>query len=131
MASTENKNMNHDPRSVEDRREHCRFQMLEFARMNIDGQDETASVVTDISLGGLQVRSRNQYASGAIVDVSIGRGDLEPIRMKAEIRYSLPVKKSDLFATGLKFVGDKDAPDTKVWVEYVHQIFREQGEELV
>jgi c-di-GMP-binding flagellar brake protein YcgR len=84
----------------------------------------------DLSLGGLQLRSRHQYEAGSIVDVSIGRGDTEPIALKAEVRYSLPVKKSDLFATGLKFV-TMDEASTHKWVDYVHNVFKDQGENLL
>lgn len=114
----------------DNRREHQRFSLLEFARLKIGDVEETSSVLVDISLGGLQVRSRNQYPAGATVAVSIGRGDIEPITVQAEIRYSLPIKKSDLYATGLRIVGNGDDL-TRKWVTYVHEIFKIQGEALL
>ncbi|MBX3097327.1 MAG: PilZ domain-containing protein [Fimbriimonadaceae bacterium] len=116
--------------SYADRREHQRFMMLEFARLKIGDIEESSSVLVDISLGGLQVRSRNQYPAGGMVTVTIGRGDIEPISIQAEIRYSLPIKKSDLFATGLKLAGN-DGELTRKWVTYVHEIFKLQGEALL
>jgi hypothetical protein len=116
--------------SGSDRREHQRFVMLEFARLKIGEIEETSSVLVDVSLGGMQVRSRYQYQAGAIVSVTVGRGDIEPVTVQAEIRYSLPIKKSDLFATGLRIVAS-DSEKTRQWVAYVHEVFKQQGESLL
>ncbi len=121
---------NQETLSAENRREHKRFVMLEYAKIKLADEAESSSVLVDLSLGGLQLRSRHQYEAGSIVDVSIGRGDTEPIALKAEVRYSLPVKKSDLFATGLKFV-TMDEASTHKWVDYVHNVFKDQGEDLL
>ncbi len=122
------------PQSGQDRREHSRLVLLEYARIkaaNESGQhEEASSVLVDVSLGGLQVRSRKQYEQGSIVSVTIGRGDIKPIELNAEVRYSLPIAKSDLFATGLKF-RDNSREQTEDWVNFVHAIFKEQGEALL
>jgi hypothetical protein len=123
-------NPNISASSAADRREHPRFVLLEYARIKSLEQTETSSVLVDVSLGGLQVRSRYQYEAGSTVEVTIGRGDLEPVTLNAEVRYSLPIAKSDLFATGLKFDG-KDRTNNVSWAQYVNAILQTQGEALL
>ena len=114
-----------------DIRKHARFELLEYAII-IDQttQESVRSVVIDVSLGGLQVRSRHNFPMGANYRLSIGRADSDPLVVEAEARYCVPIENTDLYATGFRC-----SPTTSVqriqWVDYVHSIFQSQGEHLV
>ena len=70
-----------------DRRRHARFELLDYAIVTKDGDEEsTRSVIVDISLGGLQLRSRQPFESGASYSLQIGRGETDPIIIIAEAR---------------------------------------------
>ena len=120
-----------EPIDYADRRRHARFELLDYAIIE-DKQDSTQvrSVVVDISLGGLQIRSRTQFKPLEILYMTIGRGNNVPVRIRAEVRYSTPIEDSDLFATGFRFAPES-ASERIEWAEYVHNIFKLQGETLV
>lgn len=114
-----------------DKRQHARFELLEYAIVQRPDKRETLrSVVIDVSLGGLQVRSRHQFDAGQVYILNIGRSDAAPLQITAEARYSVAIEETDLYATGFKC--QPNSPTEKVdWVDYVHAIFRAQGESLV
>lgn len=119
------------PQDYSDRRRHARFELLDYAFITQEGQQEsTRCIVVDISLGGLQVRARNPFVSGAVYQITIGQGESNPITVKAEARHSKSLEDSDLYSTGFRLV-----PTTAVerieWVEYVHNIFKTQGDILL
>lgn len=117
---------------LSDRRRHSRFELLDYAIMTKDGSVETVrSVIVDISLGGLQVRSRLPFEAGARYTIQVGRGDdRDPITIHAESRHSKPIDETDLFSTGFRLTPDS-AIERIEWVEYVHGIFKLQGEMLI
>ncbi len=120
--------MEHD---YSERRKHARFELLDYALVTKEGDRVTTrSVIVDISLGGLQLRSRDPFESGAKYRIEIGRGEETPIVIAAEARHSKPIPDSDLFSTGFRLT-----PSTAVerieWVEYVHAVFKLQGEMLI
>lgn len=118
------------PLEVRDRRTASRFQMLEYAVIDPGVQPLIRSVVTDVSLGGLQVRSRHQFSSGIKISLKIGRGEAQPVALMAEVRYSTPIDESDLFSTGLRV--HAATPEERIqWAEYVHAIFQAKGDELI
>ncbi len=113
-----------------DRRRHARFELLDYAIISdTDGEQPIRSVVVDISLGGLQIRSRFIFESLKMYKLVIGRGDNQPITIHAECRYSTAIEESDLFKTGFRFVPEA-AVERIEWVEYVHGVFKLQGEML-
>ncbi|MCU0315245.1 MAG: PilZ domain-containing protein [Fimbriimonadaceae bacterium] len=114
-----------------DRRRHARFELLDYAIIaKPDVEESVRSVVVDISLGGLQIRSRYQFQQGEAFKMTIGRGNNQPVTINAEVRYSTPIEDSDLFSTGFRFV-PQTAVERIEWVEYVHGVFKLQGEMLV
>jgi hypothetical protein len=114
----------------QDLRQHARFELLEYALVREPGKnDPVRSVVIDVSLGGLQVRSRYQFPVGDTVTLNIGRLSSDPIVIQAEVRYSVPIEDSDLFATGFRCL-PSSAGQKMEWVDYVHQVFQAQGEQL-
>lgn len=123
--------MINSPVEVRDRRSAARFQMLEYAVIEAPAlESQVRSVVTDVSLGGLQVRSRCQFEDGSQLSLSIGRGGSQPVALKAEVRYSAPIEASDLYSTGLRVAAS--TPEERMrWAEYVHSIFQARGDELI
>lgn len=113
-----------------DRRRHARFELLEYAIITKEGDTEsTRSVIVDISLGGLQLRSRDPFEDGATYHLEIGRGEEDPIKVVAEARHSKPIEDSDLFSTGFRLT-PRNAMERIEWVEYVHTVFKNQGDLL-
>lgn len=122
----------HNEKDLADRRRHARFELLDYAAMTKVGDTNTLrSVIVDISLGGLQVRSRQPFEAGAKYEIQVGRGEnKQPITIHAEARHSKPIEETDLYSTGFRLT-----PETAIerieWVEYVHAIFKLQGEMLI
>ncbi len=114
-----------------DSRRDNRFELLDYAIASRPGHSRTIrSVVVDVSLGGLQVRSRFQFESGEVCTLSIGRGQMSPLQVHAEVRYSVPIEESDLFATGFRLLPESVGERIE-WVDYVHAVFQVQGEALL
>ncbi|MCH8977753.1 MAG: PilZ domain-containing protein [Armatimonadetes bacterium] len=116
-----------------DKREHARFELLEYVLLGGSGGEAPSqaqrAVIVDVSLGGLQVRSRSTFNEGALLRLTIGRAEEEPVAVIAEVRYSIPVEDSDLFATGFR-VRPENREQRIEWVDYVHAVFQSQGELL-
>jgi len=115
----------------QDLRKHARFELLEYAVIQ-DGEtgQGVRSVVTDVSLGGLQIRSRHQFEPGKRYTLNIGRISSDPLVVMAEARYCIHIEDTDLYATGFRCQLSSTA-DRIDWVEYVHGIFQTKGESLV
>ena len=114
-----------------DVRQHARFELLEYAVITEPQTgNSTRSIVIDVSLGGLQVRSKHEFAPNETFLLNFGRGDSDPIAIEAESRYCVAIEGSDLFATGFRCIPTTTAQRMQ-WVEYVHSIFQMQGEHLV
>lgn len=111
-----------------DLRQHCRFDILEFAVLHIEDQ-KVPAVVVDISLGGLQILTRHACRVGDRATIVIGQGGAPAIRAELEARYSQPVG-SGLFAVGLRYL-PSSKEDCVALVDYIHDVFRRQGERLI
>jgi hypothetical protein len=115
-----------------DKRQHARFELLDYALMqgHTDGEAPAQrAIIVDVSLGGLQIRSRTKFSHGDLYRLTVGRADSTPVLIAAEVRYSIPIEDSDLFATGFK-VRPEDNDQRINWVDYVHTVFQSQGETL-
>ncbi len=120
-------NMEHN---LSDRRKHARFELMDYAIITKDGDTNTTrSVIVDISLGGLQVRSKVPFEDGAKYKLEIGRGNATPVSIHAESLHSKAIEESDLFSTGFRLT-PTTALERIEWVEYVHCVFKAQGEML-
>lgn len=121
----------YDPTTDRDQRQHHRFELLEYAAIHAPPPLSTIfAVVVDISLGGLQTRSRYELPVGTRCRVLIGQGGDEPIELCAEVRYSRKLPDSELYASGLRFV-ETESWDRIALVNYIHGIFSRQGEQLL
>ncbi|MDI9636747.1 PilZ domain-containing protein [Kamptonema cortianum] len=117
--------------SFNERRKHARFELLDYASIS-KGDEATSirSVIVDISLGGLQVRSRDPFDVDQEYKLTIGRGDEEPIEVFANSVQCKKIEDTDLWSTGFKLT-PKTAVERITWVEYVHGVFKAQGETLI
>lgn len=111
-----------------DLRQHFRFDILEYAVFQVEG-DNVPAVVVDISLGGLQLRTRRSCQTGERSEIVIGQGGAPTIRAELEVRYCEPVG-SDLYAVGCRFL-PASKEDCVTLVDYIHDVFRRQGERLI
>ena len=122
----------HNNSQQTDHRRHARFELLDYAMLEGNSTnliEPERAVVVDVSLGGLQIRSKALFADGEIYKLKVGRAESEPIEIVAEVRYSIKIEDSDLCATGFK-VRPADNEQRISWVDYVHSVFQSQGEFL-
>lgn len=109
-----------------DGRRHYRFETMEYVQLSEPNTKEPFSaVIVDISLGGLQLRSRNICEAGKVYHLQIGQGEQEPIEAEIEIRYCKPVDGSDLNSIGVKFMPAQREKRMRL-VQYIHQSFSNQ-----
>lgn len=96
----------------------------------MDGeQNAEPAIVVDLSLGGLQARSRRKYPAGSMCTVSITGENDEAIITQAEIRYSNQLPNSDLFATGFRFV-PSTVEERVGLVNYIHTRFQSEADSM-
>lgn len=113
-----------------DRRAHERFQLMDYALVYAEGDsDPQRAVVCDLSLGGLQLRSKSCLEPGRRFRLVIGQGEERPLTVHAESRYCTPVNET-LFATGFRF-RPQTVSERADLVTYVHEVFKDQGESLL
>lgn len=114
-----------------DQRRHARFEIFEYALVHLPGVSQAIpAVIVDISLGGLQTRSRTAPAVGEHCQLTIGQGGMPPIVVTAEVRFVNPVGEGDLVAVGYRFVPG-DSEERMTLVNYIHDTFQRQGEVLL
>jgi c-di-GMP-binding flagellar brake protein YcgR len=114
-----------------DRRRHSRFELLEYAEVFVnDDADADNAMLVDISLGGMQIRSRRRFDVGDKCLMLIGKGGDKPLSVHVEARYSVNVSGSALYASGFRFRPASSAERIEL-VDYIHNIFLKQGENLV
>ena len=114
-----------------DKRRYLRYEILDYAVVQLESERTFVNtVIADISLGGLQLRSKEPFPLGAMCTVRVGFGDGEPMGLRAEVRHSVPLDDSDLFVTGMRFVPESHS-DRMAIAEYVHAIFQRQCDNLL
>lgn len=86
------------------RREHERYETFECTLVQRVRTSSTCrGMIVDVSLGGLQLRSREAFDNGEVVRVRIGRDKGASLTLRGEIRYSKYMSDSGLYATGIRF----------------------------
>jgi hypothetical protein len=109
-----------------DKRRYIRYEVLDYALAYVPAAPEAIHVViVDIGLGGLQVRSRETLPIGAKCKIHVGSTDTPPLVLAGEVRHSMRVPKSDLIASGIRFL-PKTHEERLVIAEYVHAVFQRQ-----
>jgi hypothetical protein len=114
-----------------DKRRYLRYEILDYALVYCASRSEaTNSVIVDIGLGGLQMRSKQALPVGEMCTIQVGRPNAEPLQLKGEIRHCGLMDDSDLYATGVRFVPQSHMDRIAV-AEYVHEIFQRQCDKLL
>jgi hypothetical protein len=117
--------------SSPDSRRYARFEIIECAIIyEKDRTEPYRAVVVDIGLGGVQLRSKEVLPVGEVCRIHVGRDGKKPFEMDGEVRYSHGLDNTDLIASGIRFV-PSDHEQRIAVAEYVHGVFRRQGESLV
>lgn len=115
---------NHDFEN--DQRRHSRFDAMEYALMFPPQYDDPVpSVVTDISLGGLQVRAKQPVDEGSQFLMHISQADEDPIVTAVEVKHCSPIRPG-LFAIGVRFLPGASEQRMKL-VSYVHAAFESKS----
>ena len=111
-----------------DTRRYARFEMFEYAMVYVPNQAEPVrTVIVDIGLGGLQLRSRGALPCGETCLVHVGSATGKSFELRGEIRYSTPMPDTDIHSTGIRFV-PACHEDRVAIAEYVHAVFQRQSE---
>jgi len=114
-----------------DQRRHARFDIVEYTQLRKMGESKSeTAVIVDLSLSGLQLRSRFRMTEGDHCEMTIGRCGLEPMKVRGEVRYCIPVSSTGLYATGVRFI-PKNPRERIDLVDYIHDVFQKQGERLI
>ena len=101
-----------------------RFHIFERATLII-GEERTAVILVDVSLGGAQVLAKTSFPNGTKCQLSIGSGELEEI-FQGHIRYGKP-GEHDLVAVGFKFTSDSSEERVAI-ANLVNRIFMNPSE---
>ncbi len=99
---------------------------MEYALMFPPQYDEpVASVVTDISLGGLQVRAKQPVDEGSQFLMHISQADEDPIVTAVEVKHCNVIRPG-LYAIGVRFLPGASEQRMKL-VSYVHAAFESRS----
>lgn len=119
-------------RESQERRANSRLELLEYAIITKSERvtsGASRSVVTDVSLGGLQVRSRDKFECGTCCRLNIGRLMDAPLEIDAEVRYCKEIPDSGLYSTGFRVL--PASPDQRSgWADFVHSAFMLKKDDL-
>jgi c-di-GMP-binding flagellar brake protein YcgR len=113
-----------------EQRQHLRYEVLDYALIYTDAEEPIRSVVVDIGLGGLQVRTREPIPNGTSCDLKIGNMEHPPVSIRGEVRYVQPVPGCELYSVGIRFLPESHQQRADV-AEYVHSVFQRQAETLI
>jgi hypothetical protein len=114
----------------DERRIQQRLDLLEYALiLTPEGDGVLRSIVSDVSIGGLQLRSRAHIPSGYRTTIQIGQLNADPLKVTAIAVYSRRIEGTDLFATGFR-VTPESAVEKSSWGRFVHETFRRQMDQM-
>lgn len=114
-----------------DKRRYLRYEILDYAVVSVAGESQGVNtVIADISLGGVQLRSKQPLPVGATCIIRVGSADGEPIGLRAEVRHCNLMDSSELYTSGMRFIPETHA-DRLCIAEYVHAIFQRQCDNLL
>src|SRR5690349_16916002 len=106
-----------------DQRRHVRYELVDFALLESTSADEPVRcVVVDVSLGGIQVRSKIPLPVGDVCTMHVAQLGAKPLKVRGEVRHIEAIKGSELISIGLRFVPETHE-DRVAIMEYVHGVF--------
>ena len=111
-----------------DQRRHVRYELVDFAMLETPSCEEPIRcVVVDVSLGGIQIRSRIMLPVGEQCVLHIAQLGGKPFRIRGEVRHTAPVPGSELISSGFRFLPETHE-DRIAIMEYVHGVFLRRSE---
>ena len=114
-----------------DKRRYLRYEILDYAVVYFDGLSQGVNtVIADISLGGVQLRSKAPLPVGETCTIRVGSDSEAPLGLRAEVRHSKVMEDGELFTSGLRFIPETHA-DRMAIAEYVHSVFQRQCDNLL
>ena len=106
-----------------DQRRHVRYELVDFALLEAPSATEPIRcVVVDVSLGGIQVRSRVALPVGEQCVLHIAQLGRKPLRIRGEVRHTERIPGSELLSSGFRFLPETHEDRIAV-MEYVHAVF--------
>lgn len=109
-------------------RRHVRYELIDFALLEHESlADPVRCVIVDVSLGGLQVRSKQTLPVGETCFLRIARLGKRPLLIRGEVRHSGFVNDSDLIGSGFRFLPETNE-DRVAIMDYVHAVFIRRSE---
>lgn len=111
-----------------DTRRYARFEMFEYAMVYVPNRpDPVRTVIVDIGLGGLQLRSRGELPVGETCMVQVGSAAGKSFELRGEVRHSTALPETNIYSTGIRFL-PATHEDRVAIAEYVHAVFQRQSE---
>ena len=107
-----------------DKRRYLRYDLLDYA-MAYSDQDicGVRTVIADVGLGGLALRTHEPLTVGSKLKLLVGRGSGDAITIRGVVRHVQLNKESRLYATGVQFQPETHQ-DRITIAQYVHEIFQ-------
>ncbi|KAA0232496.1 MAG: PilZ domain-containing protein [Armatimonadetes bacterium] len=107
-----------------------RFEVVDYVVIHAkSGTDPLRSIITDIGLGGLQLRSKSALDQGETCELHIGRGDQDPLIIQAEVRYCREDPTAGMFSSGFRFLPTTHEQRAAI-AEFVHSVFLRQADQM-
>ncbi|MBI5708393.1 MAG: PilZ domain-containing protein [Armatimonadetes bacterium] len=105
-----------------------RFDILDYAMLSSKNHKEPfRTVIVDIGLGGLQLKSKDQLPVGEVCSIQIAREEADPLCTTGEVRYSRQAEDKGLYSSGFKFLPSNHVERAAI-AEYVHSVFMRNEE---
>lgn len=107
-----------------DKRRYLRYDLLDYA-MAYSEHDLVGirSVIADVGLGGLALRTHEPLDIGAKVRLVVGRGSGEAFTIRGIVRHVQINPESRLYAIGVQFQPENHQERVTI-AQYVHEIFQ-------
>ena len=111
-----------------DQRKHVRYELVDFALLEAPSLKEPIRcVVVDVSLGGIQVRSKMALPVGERCVLHIAQLGAKALNVRGEVRHTGPIPGSELISSGFRFLPETHE-DRIAIMEYVHSVFLRRSE---
>lgn len=107
-----------------DKRRYLRYDLLDYA-MAYSEHDliGVRSVIADVGLGGLALRTHEPLEAGSKLKLVVGRGSDSSITIKGIVRHVSVNPESRLYAVGVQFQPENHEERVTI-AQYVHEIFQ-------
>lgn len=113
-----------------EQRQYLRYQILDYASVFLPGSAEPVpAMLTDIGLGGAQVRSQLPMPVEGRITIRLAGGSGKAVDLPAEVRHCTQVEGTSLYGSGVRFMPKTHAQKMAL-AEFVHAVFQRQSDRL-